>query len=1197
MSLTMATNPLAPVLKLSQKAINNRGVVSADLALAGAFTVSGPAGGTIYIYFDRQDKQSSEDVDVLIRIPSGAAKVIKLTKEQVQKLGNQKIGVVAVYVNDKGDVAETSDFIDFTLDTKSTNASGVPISTPTNQGKPNGKIRIDWYGTSTNLADGLQLNLRMMEGALNSSNQFLDIYAFWDQSSQNSYPTGGGKQAPWPSVGTALLKQNPTRQDPCVRPGLNRNPQVETETLATSFEIRSELDTGSKDSFRTFLASAVNNSSAIYNNKVLILSGHGGGIMGGTNPDGPDHDDAPASGYTISSAQLTEALSSLPSGFRYDLVGFDECLMGSVEVAYKLKPVAKYLVASQESIAGNGWDYYTSLSGLQQGTAAPVLGKRFVDAFRAGYGDTPIIGESNTLALTDLGQMDTVVQKISTFVTSVIAEKSPQFWSAIAKSLLSGTYYGGDDFGYYQDLAGFVARVALLSKASSQTKSAANALLDALGKAVLQNTIKSNNQPLIARSGMKPVARGSYGLSVVLPYNYSSYKNLLGEDPISMREFVSGSYQEQAGEFLSKSGWGKLLVALDDNKCFLNEQSPFRFNAGEQVRSVTTKQRYSSADKLKFYLSTFDYIYNVTGNRWDNAAVNSLGVLNNYLTGAAAKVKLENLTIEIDPTIAGVSGSPASVYIDLWDEKSNKILATFEKKADSLISLNLAKELPPALRTLVVLPTLKLRVSTNSEDGVAFATQIQLNGNKLALPSAGFDAASPIKLPGEESYAAAQILDPLNPERYFSFVSDRSPSPVSVELNSVTQASDLVLAITENPGAKNATTILRDGLSYLVQTFIPKPATKYLIHVYKKNKNQLSNDFAISKEPPTDHDLLNSLTPSLLSLNHDFARQGEILMQKTASHESSRFANFFVDEAALGVRFYAYSTSPNQSILLSSVTSAAAPNALSRASVFEFNDETPFDELLTVLNSAYGKTIGKGASTKVDLSTLPASFALSCAVGQTSPKIYRSTDASVISTDADEDTSIIFGNGTQVSLDSGVYQLPKDLTSYELSFVAASGRQPASQSASKVIDTLFFYKVDSITGALFEKGRWIKPGDTDYSKIALSRSVSRGWSVPLDAASGIDTSKLIDCSQVAMGLVVNGSVKDSLQKNQANRVQANQPYALFSVPAANSSGTSSLISLGNGCYSFESGIVGSGSVGSTNDFADLMVRFDGRPLD
>ena len=39
----------------------------------------------------------------------------------------------------------------------------------------------------------------------------------------------------------------------------------------------------------------------------------------------------------------------------FDLVGFDACLMASVEVAKIIEPHAKYMIASEEVEPGHGW--------------------------------------------------------------------------------------------------------------------------------------------------------------------------------------------------------------------------------------------------------------------------------------------------------------------------------------------------------------------------------------------------------------------------------------------------------------------------------------------------------------------------------------------------------------------------------------------------------------------------------------------------------------------------------------------------------------------------------------------------------------------------------------------------------------------------------------------------------------------------
>ena len=39
----------------------------------------------------------------------------------------------------------------------------------------------------------------------------------------------------------------------------------------------------------------------------------------------------------------------------FDLIGFDACLMATVEVAKVIEPHAKYMIASEEIEPGHGW--------------------------------------------------------------------------------------------------------------------------------------------------------------------------------------------------------------------------------------------------------------------------------------------------------------------------------------------------------------------------------------------------------------------------------------------------------------------------------------------------------------------------------------------------------------------------------------------------------------------------------------------------------------------------------------------------------------------------------------------------------------------------------------------------------------------------------------------------------------------------
>ena len=82
---------------------------------------------------------------------------------------------------------------------------------------------------------------------------------------------------------------------------------------------------------------------------MLVLWDHGGGTMGGFGYD----ENFPQDILTIS--ELARGVEQ--AGVKLDLISFDACLMGTLEVAVAFEQTADYLLASEESEPGDGWYY------------------------------------------------------------------------------------------------------------------------------------------------------------------------------------------------------------------------------------------------------------------------------------------------------------------------------------------------------------------------------------------------------------------------------------------------------------------------------------------------------------------------------------------------------------------------------------------------------------------------------------------------------------------------------------------------------------------------------------------------------------------------------------------------------------------------------------------------------------------------
>ena len=117
----------------------------------------------------------------------------------------------------------------------------------------------------------------------------------------------------------------------------------------------------------------------------LVLWDHGGGPIIGYGQD-----ENSLSGTPMKIPALTGALSEtrlVKSGGRFDLIGFDACLMGSVEVAKALSDYSDYLIASEEVEPGDGWnyDFLNSLGKENRVNSTEELGRSIIDNYISFY--------------------------------------------------------------------------------------------------------------------------------------------------------------------------------------------------------------------------------------------------------------------------------------------------------------------------------------------------------------------------------------------------------------------------------------------------------------------------------------------------------------------------------------------------------------------------------------------------------------------------------------------------------------------------------------------------------------------------------------------------------------------------------------------------------------------------------------------
>ncbi len=159
----------------------------------------------------------------------------------------------------------------------------------------------------------------------------------------------------------------------------------------------------------------VKSLSANFNTKILVLWNHGAAYDGygvdenwqkdGTTLD-PKKGDL-SNNDTLTIYEIRDVLKK--ANVKFDIIGFDACLMANLEVASAIKDFATYLLASEEVEPGHGWHYTDVIHILAKNTNKSVLdrAKLLVDSFVTNKEHD--IGSGLTLSVIDLTKIDTLL--------------------------------------------------------------------------------------------------------------------------------------------------------------------------------------------------------------------------------------------------------------------------------------------------------------------------------------------------------------------------------------------------------------------------------------------------------------------------------------------------------------------------------------------------------------------------------------------------------------------------------------------------------------------------------------------------------------------------------------------------------------------------------------------------------------------
>ena len=234
----------------------------------------------------------------------------------------------------------------------------------------------------------------------------------------------------------------------------------------------------------------------------LVLWNHGGGSISGVCFD--EANDYDSLTLTELGSALSEASSSMTDKFEF--IGFDACLMATVETANTLAPYARYMYASEETEPGGGWDYTAIGNYLGDDPYADgaELGQTVCDSFYDACAET-YEDSGATISVTDLSKIDDVIISFNDYAKELYDTiESDRIPADVIRSIKTADNYGGNNKteGYTNmvDLAG------VISSGAGYCESGANALA-AIDEAVIYKRNGSDHSDACGLSVFFPLSK------------------------------------------------------------------------------------------------------------------------------------------------------------------------------------------------------------------------------------------------------------------------------------------------------------------------------------------------------------------------------------------------------------------------------------------------------------------------------------------------------------------------------------------------------------------------------------------------------------------------------------------------------------------------------------------------------------------
>ncbi|EIJ35074.1 clostripain-related cysteine peptidase [Thiothrix nivea] len=358
----------------------------------------------------------------------------------------------------------------------------------------------------------------------------------------------------------------------------------------------------------------------------LVMWDHGAGA---TTRDGIvfGNDEVHSDGLSLTEIDQALKNSLAATGKQLEVLGFDACLMATLEVANMAKSHAKYLVASEEIEPGTGWDYSEWLKSIQQNPAitGDAVGKSIADSYLAStQGQSGI-----TLSVTDLGKVAALQDAFGAFASKAQANMANDATTTrlpLAKARNLSASYGKD--AAQDNYTDMVDLKHLMQNLTGAYPTESANVISQLGQAVVHKIAS-------------PDQSNANGLTVYMPHKQINSSDASKQTALKDRLFYYTLSNAPAS-------WLKLLQGYVQD-AYTDTLPPVFQNETRNGDTITAT--VSDGDLAWVFVITGELLADNRMRVWMQDSPDNTGDAN-------------NITYGLEPTAVALGGHPVAPYLE-----------------------------------------------------------------------------------------------------------------------------------------------------------------------------------------------------------------------------------------------------------------------------------------------------------------------------------------------------------------------------------------------------------------------------------------------------------------------------------------------------------------------------------------------------